>query len=315
MIGEGLYLLDGVDMYSTYGAAILKGSYNSLFAYPTAKEPLQNDWFEYDGLDVDLSERFFDPLSVNIQFVVVSRVGVADLVAKRDALNTVLRSAGYRDLYLSGMQTGLQLRYISSNGGDVGTVATNKQIYSLEFTATFSMDDPMQLFTIGTERVFDSTFDDTFGASGRNFAMSLYKYFIPETVFIDSVTLRDYGIAVRSFGGSALEVDNSKNPLYLTYERLTGAEADCSTVQMKRASKELKLALTIGADSAATALNNYCSFFLALTAAEKRVLTSTLYGKSFDCYYASQSNLEMYGMRRESTYCFIDFEITLKTIN
>ena len=24
MIGEGLYLLDGVDMYSTYGAAILK---------------------------------------------------------------------------------------------------------------------------------------------------------------------------------------------------------------------------------------------------------------------------------------------------
>ena len=76
-----------------------------------------------------------------------------------------------------------------------------------------------------------------------------------------------------------------------------------------------KLSLTIGADRAATALNNYCSFFLALTAAEKRVLTSTLYGKSFDCYYASQSNLEMYGMRRESTYCFIDFEITLKTIN
>ena len=132
---------------------------------------------------------------------------------------------------------------------------------------------------------------------------------------MDSIPLKNYGVAVRSFGGSALEVEDSKNPLYLTYERLTGAEADCSTVQMKRSSKELKLALTIGADSAATALNNYCSFFLALTAAEKRVLTSTLYGKSFDCYYASQSNLEMYGMRRESNSCFIDFEITLKTIN
>ena len=127
MIGEGLYLLDGVDMYSTYGAAILKGSYNSLFAYPTAKEPLQNDWFEHDGLDVDLSERVFDPLSVNIQFVVVSKVSVADLVAKRDALNTALRASGYRSLFILGMQNTLSLRYVSSNGGDVGTVAPNKK--------------------------------------------------------------------------------------------------------------------------------------------------------------------------------------------
>jgi len=299
MIGEGLYLLDGVDMYSTYGAAILKGSYNSLFAYPTAKEPLQNDWFEHDGLDVDLSERFFDPLSVNIQFVVVSRVGVADLVAKRDALNTALRASGYRTLSLSGLNKVIEMRYVSSNGGDVGSVVTNSNVFSLNFTATFSLDDPLQLF-VGTELILP---------------IGLYQYSIPSTTLIDSVPLKNYGISVRSFGGPALETEDSKNPLYLTYERLTGAEADCSTVQMKRASKELKLALTIGADSAATALNNYCSFFLALTAAEKRVLTSTLYGKSFDCYYASQSNLEMYGMRRESNSCFIDFEITLKTIN
>jgi len=299
MIGEGLYLLDGVDMYSTYGAAILKGSYNSLFAYPTAKEPLQNDWFEHDGLDVDLSERVFDPLSVNIQFVVVSRVGVADLVAKRDALNTALRAAGYRTLSLSGLNKVIEMRYVSSNGGDVGSVVTNSNVFLLNLTATFSIDDPLQIF-VGTELILP---------------IGLYQYSIPSTTLIYSVPLKNYGISVRSFGGSALEVDNSKNPLYLTYERLTGAEADCSTVQMKRASKELKLALTIGADSAATALNNYCSFFLALTAAEKRVLTSTLYGKSFDCYYASQSNLEMYGMRRESNSCFIDFEITLKTIN
>ena len=315
MIGEGLYLLDGVDLYSTYGAAILKGSYNSLFAYPSAKEPLQNDWFEYDGIDVDLSELYFNPLSVQLQFVIVSKVGVSDLVSKRDALNTVLRSAGYRNLYLSGMQTGLQLRYVSSSDGDIGTVAPNKQTYSLEFTATFSMDNPLQLFSLGTSRVFDETFDNTFGASGRTFAIALYKYFIPETVFIDSVALRNYGIAVRSFGGSALEIEDSKNPLYSTYDRLTGAEVDCSIVQMKHASKDIKMSLTIGADSASTAMNNYCSFFLALTAADKRTISSTLYGKTFECYYSSQSNLEMYGMWRESTSCFIDFEITFKTIN
>ena len=315
MRGEGLYLLDGVDMYSTYGAAILKGSYNSLFAYPTAKEPLQNDWFEHDGLDVDSSERFFDPLSVNIQFVIVSKVSVADLVAKRDALNTALRAAGYRSLFILGMQNTLSLRYVSSNGGDVGTVAPNKNVYSLQFTATFSLDIPLQLFAIGTESVFDSTFDETFGASGRSFAMGIYKYFIPETILMDSIPLKNYGVAVRSFGGSALEVEDSKNPLYLTYERFTGATVDCSTVKMKRASKELKLSLTIGADSAYGAMNNYCAFFIALIASEKRTISSALFGKSFDCYYVSQSNLDMYGMNKESSACFIDFEITLKTIN
>ena len=133
MVGAGLYFIDSVDMFTTYGAAILKGSYNSLFAYPNAKEPLQNDWFEYDGLDVDLTDRYFDNISVNIQFVIISNVSVADLVAKRDAFNNVLRAAGYRNLYLSGMQVGLQLRYISSNEGDVGTVAPNKNIYSFIF--------------------------------------------------------------------------------------------------------------------------------------------------------------------------------------
>lgn len=315
MVGAGLYFIDSVDMFTTYGAAILKGSYNSLFAYPNAKEPLQNDWFEYDGLDVDLTDRYFDNISVNIQFVIISKVSVADLVAKRDAFNSVLRAAGYRNLYLSGMQVRLQLRYISSNEGDVGTVAPNKNIYSLQFTATFSMDDPLQLFSLGTERVFDSTFDTTFGASGRSFSMGIYKYFIPETVLMDSVPLKNYGIAVRSFGGSALEVEDSKEPLSLTYERLSGVVADCGTTKMKRASKQLKMALTIGGGSVSDAMNNYCSFFNALTAPDKRVISSTLLGRSFDCYYVSQSNLEMYGMNKSSTACFIDFEITFKTIN
>ncbi len=56
--------IDNIDIKQVYGATILVGSYESLLQYPKLKEPLKNDWAEYDGLEVDLESPVLDKKKV-----------------------------------------------------------------------------------------------------------------------------------------------------------------------------------------------------------------------------------------------------------
>ena len=61
--------INGIDI-STIGMLLLKGGDVDLFAFPERKTPQTNDWFEHDGLDVDLSEAYFNARKIDRKSVV-----------------------------------------------------------------------------------------------------------------------------------------------------------------------------------------------------------------------------------------------------
>jgi hypothetical protein len=49
----GKWYLNGSDLYTTYGAAIMKGSYNDLLLPPTPRKRLEYEFLDQNGLTVD----------------------------------------------------------------------------------------------------------------------------------------------------------------------------------------------------------------------------------------------------------------------
>jgi len=53
MIGK--WYLNGSDLYTVYGAAIMKGSYNDLLLPPMPRKRLEYEYTDYDGVLVDMT--------------------------------------------------------------------------------------------------------------------------------------------------------------------------------------------------------------------------------------------------------------------
>jgi len=83
---------------------------------------------------------------------------------------------------------------------------------------------------------------------------------------------------------------------------------------MKKSSRELQLSIIAIGASVDEILNNYCALFSDLTVAGHRVVEYGLLGKTFNCYYQSQSDLSLTDMRLNSEICMMEFTINLKTI-
>jgi hypothetical protein len=49
----GKWYLNGSDLYTTYGAAIKKGSYNELLLPPTPRKRLEYEYIDQNGISVD----------------------------------------------------------------------------------------------------------------------------------------------------------------------------------------------------------------------------------------------------------------------
>ena len=52
----GQLLIDGVDAYTSFGVYVERQGWNGLLSFPPLKEPDKNEWQEYDGREVDLSD-------------------------------------------------------------------------------------------------------------------------------------------------------------------------------------------------------------------------------------------------------------------
>lgn len=61
-------IIDGVDIFETYEAIIVKDGYRELFQWPTLKAVVGNDWQEHDGFEPDLSEPRLDSRELSIVF-------------------------------------------------------------------------------------------------------------------------------------------------------------------------------------------------------------------------------------------------------
>ena len=64
---NNLYI-DGTDAFTRFGVFIAEGGHNEVVAFPALKAPeVSNDWAEYDGIEVDLSDPKLDTKELEIK--------------------------------------------------------------------------------------------------------------------------------------------------------------------------------------------------------------------------------------------------------
>jgi len=97
MTGE--VTIDTIDIWTTYGAFLLKGSYDALMKLPKRKESLNNNWPDQNGLDIDLTDPHYEVLEADLSFI-VSASSEAQWWTRYNALRTLLLSSGLRTIYV-----------------------------------------------------------------------------------------------------------------------------------------------------------------------------------------------------------------------
>ena len=285
---SGYYIIDGVDIWATYSAAILKGSYNSLLAYPSRSNPDSDDWFEQDYIDADYSSLFFEPSDVTI------RVGIygeskEDLLNKRNGLKDLLNQAGSRILTISGINTTIELRYKGGGNATSSSLIAGNQFY-LEQDLLFSNDKPTQLLGIGS--TFDITFDYTFRGRRIQIDPKPYDYMVWSNFRINGRQVTDYGMGVTYFNGSALVFDTLKEPLVNKYSNTNGA-ISYVLQPLKSQQKKLDIGIVMAHSNTTDLMGNYKSLFSELSKKNPIEILCEATGYKYHGYYSSQSNLNI----------------------
>lgn len=71
MSAQGLYFLDGFDLWTTFGIAVQKGSADFL-KMPPKKQSTEHDWPDANGIDVDLSAMYFSQREGTLTLLMVA---------------------------------------------------------------------------------------------------------------------------------------------------------------------------------------------------------------------------------------------------
>jgi len=97
MTGE--VTIDTIDIWATYGAFLLKGSYDSLMRPAKRKESLKNNWPDQNGIDIDLEDPHYEAREADLVFM-ISAPGEAEWWTRYNAFFTLFMSAGSRALFV-----------------------------------------------------------------------------------------------------------------------------------------------------------------------------------------------------------------------
>lgn len=264
----GSCIIDGTDI-ATLGAFILRGGDYDFLPFPTRKEPTQNNWYERNGIEVDLSEIYFEPKTLSVILYLHADNG-DDFEANLTELYSILSLPGYRTLYSREFDRTFVLRFVGitdyqHRGGMYKTGGKGAEV-----TAGFSMDEPLQLFTQPGILV---------PRNGRN--SQTY-------VAINGIDLNDFGIIVNECYNTVLRLPIPKQPLTRTFGQRTGALAyfpDKTTFEKK----QVIIECTMMADTRDDFYYNYEALFNNLTQL-KPVKLTTFADTGADCYYSAMQN-------------------------
>ncbi len=136
--------IDDTDI-ADLGMFIEKGGDYDLLSFPTRKKPVQQDWFEHDGLDCDLSEVLFEAKKVKVKYILVAD-NSTEFLQRLNTVKTIHNQAGYRKLKIEAFNRTFSLRTLnfSEYRQKGGLVKAGKKIANIH--VEYSMDDPLQYF-------------------------------------------------------------------------------------------------------------------------------------------------------------------------
>jgi len=154
----GLFYIDGINAYETYNVFVKQNSFAGLIEYPQFKQLESNDWAEYDGIEVDLSNPVLDSKEITITFISDS-VGFVNFMK-------LITETVYHDFYFPALDKTFRLRAIKQTSNSI--VGVN------EFGVQFSDDNPMDGY------IYENP---TFLAPATSY-------------FIDDIDLSNYGLRI-----------------------------------------------------------------------------------------------------------------------
>lgn len=272
MIGR-LYI-DNRDMYAEFGIYVEFGGWNELLSMPPLKSVEYNDWHEFDGLEMDLSEPKLDSRDISIKFIIL------DVDGKYQQFVNFISQAGYREFRIASINRNYTLRYVSvssfSNKENLGFI-------SVKFANDFPLKDYQYQAPIST-----ITARDTFKIDGKK--------------------LSDYNTYI--LAGMLDEIRKQaevKSNLTIKIQSQHGATYDVGAVTFKY--KDVKIHCLITADTLDVLWRNYDALLYDLTRPNERTLTVKALNQEYKFCYKSCQVTEFY-----PTDNWLKFTLTLTFI-
>lgn len=262
----GSCIIDTVDI-SAYGAFIERGGSDDFLSFPERRTPDFNDWAEYDGLDVDLSDLSFDAKKVSVNYVITA----PDQTVFKHRLNSFKAlhyQPGYRQIYVREFNKTFELRFIGfSRYRHTGGMINNRTKRGY-LTADYVMDDPLQMFTEGIDTPVG-------GRVGLSY------------VQINEVDLSRYGIIVNDVYSSVLKPRSVKEVLTAGSRHSDGQWADVGIEDIKKRPQEIAIECTMVANSVSILITNLTALFNAMRKLGPIKLDAS-YKRSL-CYFSKMS--------------------------
>lgn len=260
--------IDGTDL-ATLGMFILKGGDYDLLSFPERKKPAQNDWFEHDGLDVDLSEVFFKEKTVMIKYCLIAN-NATELQQRLNGFENLHFKAGYRQLYIQAFNRTFELRTVefTENKHTGGYVLNRKKI--VEISVKYIMDNPVQYFQSTTD------------------VPTLNRKHL-SYISVNGHDLSKFGIIVQKAYDTILKIASPKTGITQKSSTQTGLTADTSYIPKKK-SKKITIECVMVSGTLANFETNYTALFRQLTKTGE--IQIGIQGATFNCYYDKMRNFE-----------------------
>lgn len=262
----GRLIIDGTDVFTAYGAYILRGGYNGLLQWPATKAVDSVAWQEYDYAEVDLSALRLEAKEFDISFGL--RCALDDTADFYDWL----AASVYRHWNFAEIGVEKDLRLVAMSGiQTAGTV----HIVSIRVAE-------------------DTPFGDyTYVAPSSSLSpLGLYT--------IDGTDISTYGVRVlNGTPDSTARSSDIKELLKRNISTVDGVIYDAAAQNNTRKTREVTLKCAITDATAGNMVRNYNALLYDLIRPDmtasvetnrcRRSLYSTALGKGVYCYYKNQS--------------------------
>lgn len=263
-------IIDTVDL-TAYGIFIERGGSDDFLSFPDRRIPDQNDWAEYDGLDVDLADCYFDAKTVKVNYVIIADTEEA-FISHLNSFETLHFLPGMRSVFVKEFNKTFSLRFLGfpdyKHKG--GLYNPRKKIGRI--TAEYSMDDPLQLFTPAI-------------VSPISIRANLAQ------ISLNGYDLSKFGIVIQDAYSTALRPRSAKKVLERKIQNLSGTVAD-TVVSPKKSGRQMVIECTMLADTLNEFWTNYTALFNNLRVATAVQLGITRAGVVINCYYSKMTNFK-----------------------
>lgn len=292
-------IINGVDIFSTYGAIIAKDGYKELIQWPAMKGVSGNDWQEEDGFEPDLSDPRLDSWEFNLTFGING--GSEKIIGFYNfLLSEPKMTYSFNDIGLS-----LELRVVS-----MPSLSYAKKFGLI--SVRFSCDNPLSVAN-GSRSSGSSSSNDLYVIDGQS--ISSYGIRILYGT-IDNVVRQPNVKPLLTRRSSVIDgAEYDENPVLYS-----GGEWGRSSVHgsVTTSERDITLHCQLSAGTFSTALGNYYALLWALVAKDEGEPDPTLAGARnivirpvggiYRCYYKSQSVEDFYFKEGK---VWIEFFLTL----